>query len=163
MTTKIICNFNIAMFKDNFFLLCLKRFILPCIFLKKRFNTFTLPNKSVICHVSDKTLNVNLTLMQRQWFTGKCCVGRLDGKLSLSLFEMVKVGYVTVVFAWLSAPHSPLDILTVSLCVCVCVFTSRNRKTGMFLRAAVTGPDKIERYVGTEREGELRERKSADL
>lgn len=83
---------------------------------------------------------------------------------------MVKVGYVTAVFAWLSAPHSPLDILTVNVCAAVSPFlqstscrpaTSRNRKSGMFLRAVVTGPDKIERYRGREREGMLRKRKDS--
>lgn len=83
---------------------------------------------------------------------------------------MVKVGYVTVVFAWLSAPHSPLDILTVNVFAAASPLlqstscrptTSRNRKSGMFLRAAVTGPDKIERYRRRAREGFLRKRKDS--
>jgi len=64
----------------------------------------------------------------------------------------------------------PPDILTVNVCAAVSPLlqstscrptTSRNRKSGMFLRAAVTGPDKIERYRRRAREGFLRKRKDS--
>ncbi len=120
-------------------------------------------------------LNINKYTLTHTCF---CCVSDLPGNIAWAVWtgRSLLVGE-----SWLRDSGLRLAVCSVfppghshSKCVCgrltappvhlLPPTTSRNRKSGMFLQAAVTGPDKIKRYRERERERECwgRER-TADL